>query len=53
MTAVSPQKKASGDNTVTGNCPKAKCSCMKDAYMCGREVGGYMHITLREDIYSF
>ncbi|CEJ00122.1 hypothetical protein RMCBS344292_14188 [Rhizopus microsporus] len=28
----------SGDNTVTGNCPKAKCSCMKDAYMCGREV---------------
>ncbi|CAO3663470.1 unnamed protein product [Rhizopus stolonifer] len=26
------------DNTVKGSCPKAKCACMKDAFMCGKEV---------------
>lgn len=28
----------SGENDVQGHCPKAKCACMKDAFMCGKEV---------------
>lgn len=30
---------ASGDSDVQGYCAKANCGCMKDAFMCGKEVG--------------
>ncbi|KAI8098616.1 uncharacterized protein BX664DRAFT_271326 [Halteromyces radiatus] len=29
---------SSGDYDVHGQCAKSKCGCMKDAFMCGREV---------------
>jgi hypothetical protein len=32
---------ALGDNDVQGHCAKANCGCMKDAFMCGKEVGKY------------
>ncbi|GAA5809512.1 hypothetical protein MFLAVUS_002921 [Mucor flavus] len=28
----------SGENDVQGHCKKARCGCMKDAFMCGKEV---------------
>lgn len=30
---------ASAENDVQGHCKKANCGCMKDAFMCGKEVG--------------
>lgn len=32
---------ASVDVDVHGKCEKAKCGCMKGAFMCGKEVGKY------------